>query len=484
MPDQPNILIFMTDHQRADTVLAEHPAVTPNLDGLARQGVTFTETYGPAPHCCPARATFMTGLYPSRHGVWNNICNERALSRGLNEDVRCWSEDLADAGYRLAYSGKWHVSVEESPADRGFEELKVTGGPGAYHGRKWDAYRELAEKPEPAERGEGQILRPGWSTYTAYGSFEKTEEVQTGDDDTVHRALEALPRLAEDDRPWCLSVNCGMPHDPYNVPERYLDMYDLAEVPLPPSYEDDMSGKPRVVQRMRQQVFGQLSEREVREAIRHFWAMCTYLDDLFGKLLARLEELGRAEDTLVLYTADHGDYCGDHGLFAKGIPCYEGAYHVPAVVRWPAGIADPGRRVEEFVSLADFAPTFTELAGGTPDPDLTGRSLVPFMRNERPEEWRDAIFTQCDGVELYYSQRSVMTKEFKYVFNGFDFDELYDLRDDPHEMHNVIDEPGYREVVRRMCRRLWRFAVREDDSMRNGYITVGLMPYGPAEGFR
>jgi arylsulfatase A-like enzyme len=226
-----------------------------------------------------------------------------------------------------------------------------------------------------------------------------------------------------------------------------------------------------------------MSEREVRETIRHFWAMCTYLDDLFGKLLDALEKTGQAENTLVLYCADHGDYCGEHGLFAKGIPCFRGAYNVPAVMRWPRGMAAPGRRVKEFVSLADFAPTFVELAGGNADAGLTGRSLVPFLRNQAPNDWRDEMHTQCNGVELYYTQRSVMTRKHKYVFNGFDEDELYDLEKDPQEMRNVAGRAEYEGAKRDLCRRMWRFARREEDTATNGYITVGLAPYGPGEAF-
>jgi arylsulfatase A-like enzyme len=248
-----------------------------------------------------------------------------------------------------------------------------------------------------------------------------------------------------------------------------------------------MADKPAIYRRMRDMRFGQLSQREVREGIRHFWAYCTYLDDLFGRLLVQLEQIGQADNTLVLYCSDHGDYCGEHGLFAKGIPCFNGAYQVPAVVRWPKGIANPGRRVDDFVSLADFAPTFIELAaepGAATDRHFAGASLVPFLRDKRPPAWRDAIHTQCNGVELYYTQRSVMTRDFKYVFNGFDRDELYDLRADADELRNVADDPAYAQVVREMCRRMWRFAYREDDSAINPYITVGLAPYGPAEAFR
>lgn len=479
---QPNILIFMTDHQRGDTVLPEHPVIKPNLAQFVRQGLTFTEAFCPSPHCCPSRATFQTGLYPSRHGVWNNICNGQALSRGLKPGVRCWSEDLAEAGYQLAYAGKWHVSVEESPKDRGFEELgEIFGHLSEPLEKDWDKYSKLAATATSGRRGEGQILRPGYGTHTAYRSWQKTAEVETHDDRVVQLGIDALPRLARNGRPWAMQLNTAMPHDPYNVPTKYLDMYRLEDVPLPASFADTMMDKPRIVQRMRRQIFGQMSEREVREAIRHFWAMCTYLDDLFGKLLAALEATGQADNTLVLYCADHGDYCGEHGLFAKGIPCFRGAYNVPAVIRWPKGLVEPGRRVSEFVSLADFAPTFTELAGRKADAGLTGRSLVPFLRKQTPPDWRDEMHTQCNGVELYYTQRSVMTRKHKYVFNGFDDDELYDLERDPHEMTNLAGKNDYEAVKRELCRRMWRFARREQDAATNGYITVGLAPYGPGE---
>lgn len=478
---KPNILIFMTDHQRADTVLPTHPCLTPNLDRFAQEGVIFTDAFCPSPHCCPSRATFMSGLYPSRHGVWNNVCNRQALSYGLKEGVRLWSEDLAAAGYRLDWSGKWHVSVETSPADHGWTEHYVSGAAGTHHGQTWEQYRRLAEQPEPTVRGEAEILRPGYGTYRLYGS--RGEEGNPHDETAVAKGLEVLESLKGESRPWCLYVGAVAPHDPYVVPQRFLDLYDLKDVPLPASFGDELADKPHIYQRMREMRFGQLSPREVREGIRHFWAYCSYLDFLFGQLLEALERTGQAEDTLVLYTSDHGDYCGEHGLFAKGIPCFQGAYRVPAVVRWPAYIRNPGRQVDAFVSLADFAPTFIEAAGLPLDRYFTGASLLLFLHDETPPNWRDAIHTQCNGVELYYTQRSVMTREFKYVFNGFDWDELYDLRHDPHEMVNRASDPAYEDVKREMCRRMWRFAQREDDSAINAYITVGLAPYGPAEAF-
>src|SRR5210317_913169 len=117
---RPNILIFMTDHQRGDTVLDENPCLTPNIDRIKKNGVTFSEAFCPSPHCCPARATFFTGLYPTQHGIWHNVDVGNAITRELKDGVRTWSEDLRDAGYRMKYSGKWHVSHTESPMDRGW----------------------------------------------------------------------------------------------------------------------------------------------------------------------------------------------------------------------------------------------------------------------------------------------------------------------------------------------------------------------------
>jgi arylsulfatase A-like enzyme len=478
---KPNILIFMTDHQRADTAYPDHPSITPNLDRLVREGVSFTNTYCPSPHCCPARATFFSGLYPSRHGVWNNICNRQALSHGLNPGVRLWSEDLVEAGYEQHFSGKWHVSIDEGPCERGWIEHLVSAGKGTLHGVTWDRYRQIAEEPDATVRGEGEILRPGYGTYRLYGTGERKDD---HDQRVVQEGLQLIPQLSQSHNPWTLYLGLSGPHDPYVVPQKYLDEVDIDDVPLPSSYEDDFSHKPGVYRKMREMRFGQLSQREVREGIRHFWAYCSYIDDMFGDVMAALEASGQTENTLVLYTSDHADYVGEHGLFAKGIPCFKGAYHIPAVIRWPAGNKNPGRSVDAFVSEADFAPTFLDAANIRPERYFTGMSLLPFLKDQKPDHWRTAIHTQCNGVELYYTQRSVMTRDYKYVFNGFDCDELYDLRVDPDELQNLVEKPEYEHLKRELCGEMWKFAYQEDDTVINPYITVSLAPYGPAEAFR
>lgn len=482
---RPNILVFMTDQEQAEVVEAGHPCQTPNAVRLAQDGLRFTRAFCPTAHCCPSRATFMTGLYPSRHGIYNNVSNPTAINKGMKPGVVTFSEALQGAGYNLALAGKWHVSDMEDPSDRGWEDLLVTSRKGSELRRSGPEWHDLPREPDTSEpRRPGQIMRPGWGHLQLYCSYP-TGGVKgyegLNDHRVIESALDALPRLAAQDAPWFLFVGPLGPHDPYEVPERFVRQYDLAAVPLPPSFADGLEDKPSIYRRLRQQVWGQLSDEEVRDAIRHYWAYCTLEDALFGEVLEALERTGQAEDTLVLRLSDHGDYAGAHGLFMKGVAPFRQAYQIVNLARWPNGIRRPGRAVDEFVTLADFAPTFLELAGAPAPGRLTGRSLAPFLRDQPPADWPDAFCTQFNGVELYYTQRCVTTREFKYVYNGFDFDELYDLREDPHEMVNLSDRPECQSIKRDLVRRMWRFAAREDDIIFNPYATVALAPWGPAD---
>ena len=485
---RPNILIFMTDQEQSAVVHPDHPCQTPNATRLAREGVLFRNAFCPTAHCCPSRATFMTGLYPSRHGVYNNLSNPTRIHDTVYPGVRMFSEGLRDAGYNLAYAGKWHVSDAEGPGDRGWQELLVTSNKGSYRDRDLEQWREKAAEPEDAgPRQRGEVLRPGWGNYQLYRSMPTSDAQPYGghnDQKVVQSALDVLPGLADSGSPWCLYVGPHGPHDPFHVPDRFVKMYDPKTIPLPASFTDTMEDKPRIYQRMRQQYWGQLSEDEVRESIAYYWAYCTMEDELFGQVLAALDATGQAENTLVLRLSDHGDYCAAHGLYCKGVPAFREAYNVACIARWPNGIKQPGREVDDFVTLADFAPTFLDLAGVTPPSDLTGRSITPFFRGEQPEGWPDAFYSQFNGVELYYSQRIVMTHEHKYVYNGFDFDELYDLRADPNELANQAGNPEYDEVRHDLVRKMWRFAGQTKDIIFNQYATVAFAPWGPADAFR
>ncbi|MFO7917176.1 MAG: sulfatase-like hydrolase/transferase [Anaerolineae bacterium] len=483
---RPNILIFMNDQQQGAVLDPKSPCRTPHADGLAREGIRFQRTYTTTAHCCPSRATFMTGLYPSHHGIYNNVLNQAALNTSLNPGIVTFSERLSDSGYQMAFSGKWHVCADEAPQDRGWKQYHATAIEGEWHGKRWETFREMAQEPDDdSPRGQGELLRPGWGRYRLYGTREpdpESDPFMPGDLETVEMGIRALEDLAGQRDPWCLFIGPVGPHDPYIIPQKYATMYDPADVKLPTSFYDDMGDKPRVYQRQRR-FWGQMTEDEYREAIAHYWGFCTMQDDFLGMVLDALDASGRAEDTLVIFMSDHGDYAGAHGLFMKGVAPFDECYRIPCVMRWPKGIANPGRVVDEFVTLADFAPTLVELAGASL-PKTSGRSLSPFLNDRDPGDWPDQICSQFNGVELYYSQRFVQTKEWKYVYNGFDFDELYHLEEDPRCMRNLAEDPRYRPIIEEMCRRMWRKGYEEKDIFCNPYPTVSLAPFGPMVALR
>ena len=201
-------------------------------------------------------------------------------------------------------------------------------------------------------------------------------------------------------------------------------------------------------------------------------------------MLDALEATGAAENTLVLRMSDHGDYCGAHGLYCKGVPAFREAYHIPLMARWPKGIVQPGRDSDALISIMDIAPTLLDLADIGPIPEgVAGRSLTPFFNESSPTSWRDTLCTQFNGVELYYTQRMVQTQTHKYIYNGFDFDELYDLVQDPHELTNVSDWPEYQDIKQDLVRRMWRTALAEKDIISNPYATVAMAPWGPGIAF-
>lgn len=214
---------------------------------------------------------------------------------------------------------------------------------------------------------------------------------------------------------------------------------------LPDSFEDLMEDKPGLYRRTRDR-FGLLSRAEQEEALRHYYGFCSYEDALFGRLLDMLEARNLLGDTIVFYLSDHGDYAGAHGLWTKGLPCFEEAYHICSVAGY-GGIQAAGNRVKEPLCLV--------------------------------EVWRDAVYTQTNGNECYGIQRSVFTDEYHFVFNEFDYDELYDRKKDPDCTKNLARHKEYEPVIRSMYERLWRFGYEHWDHLGDPYITTALAQYGP-----
>lgn len=485
MKGKPNIIVFMTDHQRGDTILEKSPVKTPNLDRFRKRAVTFSQAYCPAPHCCPSRATFFSGLYPSEHGVWNNVNVSNTLSPGLYDGVRLFSQDLKEHGYGVYLSGKWHVSREQGPGEFGIQTIYHNGNygrlPSGADIREWNTYFQEREAIDDGseERRKGEIIRPGYPHSVMYGRDEHPFD----DDIVVDEAVNRLSELYTEEEPFFLFTGPLGPHDPYLVPQRFLDMYAPEEIGLPESFADAMEDKPALYRRTKER-FDQMTQEEQKECIRHFYAFCTYEDWLFGKILHEVERLGKQEETVIMYLSDHGDYVGAHGLWTKGLPCFREAYHVCAMIGGGTGFRQ-GRTEEKLVSLADLAPTVLELAGIPYEDRFSGKSLVPLLQGEPAEDWRQECYTQTNGNEVYGIQRAVWNSKWKYVFNTFDYDELYDLESDPHEMHNLLngwrkpEESPYKETVKEMCAKMWEFAWKHKDNCVNPYITTAFAPFGP-----
>lgn len=484
---KPNLLIIMTDQERFDTAITSEICKTPNLDKLRKEGVSFNNVFPPMAHCCPSRASFMSGLYPTQHGIFNNVCNTPSLNGKLYDGVKLFSENLKESGYDLYYTGKWHVSATENPKDRGWNELTVTAKKDAVMGFKiedWQKWSYCDRDTSPRKRG--VIKKDGWSDFKLYGTQEKNEtgeEVIHGyeghrDYRHIREAKTQLTSLKNSEAPWCLYVGLGGPHDPFVIPEKYASMYNAKDISLPPNYNDEMKNKPEYYKRMQEQ-WTQLSEEEVKESIAHYYGYVTMLDDMLGEIMESLDENSFAENTTIIFTSDHGEFLSSHGLYLKGIAPYDEGYKVPLVISGES-VSSKGQSVDELISIMDLAPTILEITNSKPLNKCAGKSLVPFLKGNPPSPFRDALYLINNGVEVYFSQRTVRTKEFKFVYNAVSIDELYDLKNDPYEMNNVASNEKYKDVLREMYKKMWSLAYEAEDSyLTCSYPTASTATYGP-----
>jgi len=472
--DRTNILLIMTDQHRYDTLgcYGAPTCRTPHIDGIAARGVRFDAAYTPTSPCSPARAALFTGLYPHHNHVVSN-------SKTLNPDVPTLASELKEAGYNLGYAGKWHVDDKTLPTDHGFEgrDFPGYGYPargGIIEGMKWASggqtfphYPEYLEKngherPRVLESYMGD--NPGKQTQEMYalqsGAVEMSFEYMMSE-----FAIELLRQFRQEDRPFFLWANFWGPHTPCLVPEPYYSMYDPKAIPEEPSFTETWDRKPRV-QELYERFWGLTSGgwERWREIVARYWGYVTMIDDLVGRMLAELDSLGLAENTLVVFTTDHGDMMGAHRLIEKGPFTYEQCYRLPMVAAHPACEA-PGSACREFVYLHDLFPTFLELAGATlPDvPD--SRSILDNVLGRAASTNRDSVYAAFWQQIFPFEQRMVRTRTHKLVYNRTDIGELYDLVNDPWEMRNLIGLPETRTVQTGLLERMCEHMVQLDDPL-------------------
>ncbi len=362
---RPNLLVLMTDQQRADTVAPSSPCRTPNLDELAAGGTRFLRCYSTNPICSPSRASLMTGLLPHSHGMVDCTHTVEPYRADLKPGLPFWSRRLREAGYRTGYFGKWHIERSNRLEQFGFDtyelmesfEAAEVGCRRVPNAGYLERRRRLG-LPEEDRRWErrGMVRHRGYKDLLLHGVVDEPVE-GTGEHYVFSRGIDFLTGSARQEQPWCLFLSTVGPHDPYVVPREYRRLYDARALTPPSSFHDDLAHRPAIYRRM-QSVWDQMRWSDFAEATACYYAFCSLIDDQVGRVLRVLEETGQSENTLVLFLSDHGDYMGAHRLMLKGVPAFEEAYRVPLIeeaYRVPLILKGPGvtsgQEVPETVSL-------------------------------------------------------------------------------------------------------------------------------------
>lgn len=426
----PNVLIVMADQMAPAFLPVYGHAMTraPNMLALARSGVVFNSAYCNSPLCSPSRASFMSGLLPSRTRVYDNAAE-------FGADLPTFAHCLRLRGYQTILSGKMHFCGPDQL--HGFEERLTTDIYPADFGwtPDWD-------RPEH---------RPSWyhnmSSVRQAGVCVRTNQVDF-DDEAAFMAERAIFDIARsrDRRPFLLVASFSHPHDPFAVPQRYWDLYRDSDIdmPAPAIAPEALDAHSRRLRRVCAMDAEPVTEAQVRDARHAYYGAIAYIDDLLGRLMAALRSAGLAEDTIVVLTSDHGEMLGERGLWYK-MSFFDGASRVPLVIANPGRFAP--RRVAASVSLVDLMPTLIDISGGNRQSlgiAIDGRSLTPHL---------DGGAGHDEAIGEYLAEGAiapiVMIRrgEFKFIHSPADPDQLYDLSHDPGERDNLAQNPTCAAVV-------------------------------------
>jgi len=458
-----NLLFIGVDQLRHDVVGPDKtvPAKTPNMDALIAGGAAFTRAYATCPLCTPARASMLTGDYAFRHGMGTNCDMYHALGRELAEPDRLLHRDLQRAGYQCGFVGKWHVGVEKTPGDYGFlgdasagyGNLTRTQGFQdhlAQNGLRYVVEPTLYFNPDQQTLAAGRWRGPVESTPCYYQTSQ---------------AIEMLGDLSSSDAPFFMSLQYWDPHGPHLIPDEFWKHTDRDSLSAWDNFHDDLSGKPARVKRERDDFYRcrPRSEAEVIEYIGLYCDHVALLDSQIGRLMDYLHQSGLIEDTLIVFTSDHGDMTGAHGgLIDKGLP-YEEAMRVPMVFAHPSL---PTARLDNLALNMDIVPTAMGLLGVAHAP-RHARDLSVEITSSTAKR-RAFLLAEYHGLRFLYSQRILVSDDnWKYVFSPGDYDELYDLNADPSEMKNLARFASAAERLTRMRAALMQETALFDDPLRD-----------------
>lgn len=518
---RPNFVLFITDQQRADHLGAygNKTVRTPHLDRLASQAWVADRCYVASPICMPNRASLMTGRLPSVHGARHN-----GIPLSLSEVT--FVERLRESGYRTALIGKshlqnitgagpiwppkgakvtlgearrpdsgrydqeWQPTWDAAPDFKidlpfyGFEDVRLIinhGDTAAGDYKRWlrQEHPDIAaltgpEHALPAEGFELVKARQAWRTRVP-------EELSTSSY-LANETCKKLEHFATVDEPFFMQCSFPDPHHPFTPPGRYWNMYKPDDMQLPISYRHAANEKvPHLQWLQRQRDEGKAikhtpacfaaTEREVREALALNYGAISHVDDAIGKVIAKLRSLDLADNTVVLFTSDHGDFFGDHQLLWKGPLHYQGLTRVPLI--WFDPAVPEGRRDTQLCSTIDIAPTILERSGCVPYNGIQGLSLIDAIGNGVDlgreglvieEEGQRVIF----GFESRVRMRTLQTDRYRLsVYHGTQLGEIYDLHEDPHELHNLWSEEEYAQLRQGLMHMLTQQLIQYADESPN-----------------
>ncbi|MGC0252729.1 sulfatase-like hydrolase/transferase [Pseudactinotalea sp. Z1748] len=446
-----NILFLMTDQHRLDTLgfYDGTPAHTPVLDGLAQNSTVFTSAYTPSAICTPARASLITGLHPFEHGLLANYEWNSGHREELPTDHAVFSHRLRAQGYNVGHVGKWHVGHRRGPAEHGFDGEHIAGALNDYTNPGYLAWLERHGHPPVGLTDQIHTTLPDGSQGHLLAARLRQPTEATFEQYLADLTIERIGTYAAEGKPFYLNCHFFGPHLPYLLPDEWFDLIDPDQIELPASMAETFADKPEI-QRTYSRYWGADGFDAVRwrKLIAIYRGYVALIDHQVGRILAALRDHGLQEDTVVCFTADHGEFTGAHRLNDKGPAMYDDIYRIPALVHNP-GVR--GDRCDDFVSLLDFHATILDVAGIHPAASRGTSLLDPSALRERRE-----IVAEFHGHHFGYSQRMLRDRRFKLIINPEGTDELYDLQSDPHELRNVVAVPAYGEVVTDLRRRLYR----------------------------
>lgn len=421
-----NVLFIITDDLNCNIGAYDHPVVqTPQLDKLAREGVTFLNAYCNFPQCGQSRASFMTGLYPRQTGVMHH----QQLFRNYLPDVTTMPQHFMANGYTAARVGKlYHYN---NPSD--------VGTNGHDDAASWQTRINPRGIDKEIESDIFTLSKGQFGGTMSWLAAPGQDEDHT-DGKVATESIALLQKYAKSKEPFFLGVGFFKPHTPYVAPAKYWDLYDRESIVVPAVPEGYLDTLPPEARRSLTRVKNQidLPHAVAQEAIQAYYATITFMDAQIGRVLEALEQTGLSQNTIVVFTSDHGYHMGEHGYYQKRT-LFEDSARVPLIIRTPA-MATAGQRTTSLVEMIDFYQTLSDLAGISPPPEyVLGRSMRPVLENPTQPFREDALIRHEHGYSL-------RTPRYRYMLWDDGEIELYDHDLDAAEMRNLSTVPAYERI--------------------------------------